>query len=378
MTTPYFDPWWRDPMFEGWRGEMEESFSLRMALRNHQRGLPSVTSGAFRGVGPTHGAIDAAMRKLGGVVLHEDGRDLTIQYLLPSGLVSVEFMGRCRHSSIMYVVWSDDLLRGMKSLRRRYRNPPRRGSMEVLVRGEGGRLTSKPLGIPSCPVERGNYPEDVLAQYDKACVELASSAPVGRLLLIAGEPGTGKTYLLRGIVSSVKAGAVVVVQPEDLASVSSPGLLSSMMELREERSKDGPLVMLCEDADVLLVKRKMDNMSCITALLNLCDGMIGEAIDIRVVATTNAKDIEIDAALRRPGRMIGYMKTRQLSAEQSLSVFRRLAPKPPTDLLVKASTLAEVYVLARDHGYAPPSAAVEDDAGEEAIGRRSRKRRWRH
>jgi SpoVK/Ycf46/Vps4 family AAA+-type ATPase len=81
--------------------------------------------------------------------------------------------------------------------------------------------------------------------------------------------------------------------------------------------------------------------------------MIGEALDVRIVATTNAKDISIDVALRRPGRMIGYMRTKALSEAQAAGVFRRLLPEVKLPEL-RGKTLADVYVAAREHGWTPP------------------------
>jgi chloramphenicol 3-O-phosphotransferase len=300
-------------------------------------------------------------------------------YLFDGGFASFEFEKRDDGSSEVWCRWASwdaSLTRGIRRLGRRFVSVSKRGQVEALVRDGGGGVTTRTLGIAAFPVERGNYQEEVLRDYDRACVELSSKTPSGRLLLIAGEPGTGKTYLLRGIVKEVSAAAFVIVQPDTLASLSGPGLLSSVMSLREDRSKDGPIVMLCEDADELLVTRKMDNMSAISALLNLCDGMIGEALDVRIVATTNAKDISIDVALRRPGRMIGYMRTKALSEAQAAGVFRRLLPEVKLPEL-RGKTLADVYVAAREHGWTPPRPS-EPSAFLDEDGPRFRHRRHRH
>ena len=362
--------WWRDPIVDRWEGALSDGgLSILVAIRNHELGLPAVTTSSWRGTGPSPVGVRRVVRGLGGSLVAKDLRDGMEVYLFDGGFASVEFEKREDGSSEVWCRWSSwdaSLTRGILRLGKRFVSVSKSGQVEALVRDGGGGVTTRTLGIAAFPVERGNYQEEVLRDYDRACVELSSKTPNGRLLLIAGEPGTGKTYLLRGLVKEVSASAFVIVQPDTLASLSGPGLLSSVMSLREDRSKDGPIVMLCEDADELLVTRKMDNMSAISAFLNLCDGMIGEALDVRIVATTNAKDISIDVALRRPGRMIGYMRTKALSEAQAASVFRRLMPEVKLPEL-RGKTLADVYVAAREHGWVPPRpsepSAFLDEAG---------------
>ena len=357
VDPPKLPDWWRDPLFASWTGDLD-CVAFRIALHCHELGEPPVETIDFGGVGPTKAEVLGVIRELGGqpILRTTDSRNVT--FLFDRAVVDVNFSKHddgSLHIGVGCTSWDEAVTAGMKSLKARCKTPAAGGQIEVLVRDSEGTIGARTLGIAAFPVERENYQEDVLRDYDRACAEIGSSTPVGRLLLIAGEPGTGKTYLLRGIVAGVRAGAFVILQPDALANMAGPGTLSSMVRLREEREASGPIVLLCEDADVLLVKRKMDNMSAIAALLNLCDGMIGEALDIRIVATTNAKDIEIDPAIRRPGRMIGYMKTKPLTAEHALAVFLRLVPTGPTCLQMKSMTLAEVYVLAREHGWRPPA-----------------------
>src|SRR5690606_15176095 len=87
-----------------------------------------------------------------------------------------------------------------------------------------------------------------------------------------------------------------------------------------------------------------DNMHNISALLNLTDGLWGAALDLRIVATTNAKSLEFDPAITRPGRMTVLETIGKLDNEHANAVYTRLTGKA-----IKGSgsyTLAEVYAAA--------------------------------
>ncbi len=89
-----------------------------------------------------------------------------------------------------------------------------------------------------------------------------------------------------------------------------------------------PTVLVIEDADHCLSPRDKDNLNAISALLNLSDGIIGSLLDLRVVATTNVKDEEIDPALFRKGRLSAHVNIKNLSEEQARKVWRNIGGPP--------------------------------------------------
>lgn len=94
-----------------------------------------------------------------------------------------------------------------------------------------------------------------------------------------------------------------------------------------QRDNECRLIILLEDADTLLVPRQADNMSDIQTVLNLSDGLLGEALDIRLIATTNAKRVDMDPALKRDGRLCCHIEVPDLSAEHANRVYSRLTQK---------------------------------------------------
>lgn len=198
------------------------------------------------------------------------------------------------------------------------------------------------------PLERGNYAPDVLDFYDKVCVELAAQTPCGRLVILDGPAGTGKTYLLRAFVERLtsKNLGFVYLPASMVATLDGPQMLS----LIEDSGGEGRKVFIIEDADDCLVNRSVGGMSHIRTLLNYCDGFLGAMLDICVIATTNSGYIgrtdKIDDALLRPGRLLARAAVRALAPDLAAARIATLvgggniAPDKPM-------TLAEIYQTAR-------------------------------
>jgi ATP-dependent 26S proteasome regulatory subunit len=107
--------------------------------------------------------------------------------------------------------------------------------------------------------------------------------------------------------------------------------------------------MIIEDGDACLVPRKSDNMSTISSLLNLSDGIMGSIIDIKMIISTNADIKEMDQAIMRPGRLCRNICVGPLPYEQANKIFIRLMNKDDSKLEYrKYYTLAEIYAKANN------------------------------
>lgn len=232
---------------------------------------------------------------------------------------------------------------------------PKKGFVFALALGMGGYQLSR-IGAAGTPLERDNYTPDVLKQYDHVVADLQADAPCGRLVIMSGVPGGGKTFIARALLADVPNAAFVVVPPHLVKDLGSPELIPALVQAKNH-GFDGPVVLVLEDADKVLVNRAAGDMAAISSLLNLGDGILGGVIDARILATTNASTLEMDPATRRPGRLCSYMNVGELEPAHANSILKRLTAK---DIPVnKKVTLAQVYYAARKHGWMPPPKTPE-------------------
>lgn len=205
----------------------------------------------------------------------------------------------------------------------------------------------QPIGKGGADMIPENYTPAVREAFKRISKELVDEVPRGRLSVISGPPGTGKTYLIRGLLRNVKSAVFVVVPQQALAALLDPSGMAALVEFRAQMEED-PIVLILEDADDALAPRREGDTSTISSLLNLGDGIIGSAIDVRVVATTNRDHQEFDAAILRPGRLSTHVVVGDLDSETATAVFKRLTDK--NDVL-PACSLATVYQKAYDAGW---------------------------
>lgn len=233
--------------------------------------------------------------------------------------------------------------------------PPTRPSVDTIyaiAQSQDGMYLSK-VGSIGLPLARQNYLPETLRELDHVIRDLLTSVPCGRLSILSGVPGTGKTFLVRALVNGTNAGATfVIIPPHMIHSLGDPHLVNLLIE-HKEKFKTKPMVLVLEDADSALVPRGTDNMHSISGLLNLSDGLLGRALDIRVIATTNAEIREMDEALTRPGRLCRHIVTAPLSRAQAQTLYNTLA-SGKEHTFTGPATLAEIYQAANsDVGETP-------------------------
>ncbi len=198
------------------------------------------------------------------------------------------------------------------------------------------------LSNPGQELETLNYAPAVIRSFEYLAKQLVSDKPKGRIGVLSGYPGTGKTYLLRAILNRyVENTDFVLLNTEQCINLGKN--LHKFMQMLASYSGNvkRKLVLIMEDADSAIAPRKAQNLSAIQSILNFGDGLMGEALDIRILVTTNIRTVEIDPAILRPGRLIVHLDVTSLDAQQANAVYHRLSGqngpyKTPT-------TIAQVY-----------------------------------
>jgi len=196
------------------------------------------------------------------------------------------------------------------------------------------------MGNAFSPLIRDNYHPEVIADVDHIIKSFQKDPPNGRIAILSGEPGTGKTHLIRGLLAEMDC--VFLIVPADLVSeLAKPAIVPLLLKIKQDHDK--PVVMIIEDGDICLVPRKNDNISITSALLNLSDGILGTLIDIKMIISTNAQIDNMDEAIMRPGRLCKYIHVGSLPYEQANRIYQRLNENQGILEYRKLYTLAEVY-----------------------------------
>ena len=234
-----------------------------------------------------------------------------------------------------------------------HKRPSEEGTVFAVVRTQCG-LGLHRVGTVQAPFLSMNYSKATVQSYRHVVECLSSPDPCGRLILFEGPPGTGKSYMIRALAGEVEA-TFVLVGASLVGEISGPEVLPVLLEAKGHASDNErrPVVLILEDADAALVRREQGDLCRISDVLNLGDGLLGELIDVRIVATSNAKHIALDPAVTRPGRMCRHVHIDALGAAAATALLDDLIGET-THAFTAPATLADVYRTARRDGWAPP------------------------
>lgn len=153
------------------------------------------------------------------------------------------------------------------------------------------------------------------------------------MILLHGEPGTGKTTYIKHLISRFKEKKFIFIQNDFVRELLKPSFIAFLLQ-----NKDA--ILIIEDAEKVVVARESSSdESVVSTLLQLTDGLFSDFLNIKIICTFNTNLERIDKALLRKGRMIAKYNFAPLTAEKTAVLTKKLGFEKVTGSL----TLADIF-----------------------------------
>jgi len=154
------------------------------------------------------------------------------------------------------------------------------------------------------------------------------------LYLLYGKPGTGKSTYIRHLIKECETEKrkFVYVPSKLFEDFTDPSILPFLLRNRG-------CVFIIEDCENLVTVDDGTRSEGITDLLNMTDGLLADALNIKIICTFNTDYSKIDEALLRPGRCRCKYEFTSLDKNKA----NKIAEKFGLNKVDKDVTLAELF-----------------------------------
>jgi DNA replication protein DnaC len=246
------------------------------------------------------------------------------------------------HSEINLVVYSNtdkveyqNFIDGLLSFSNKRKE--RSNNIALVISSRNGYETST-FELPKQKLDLElNYGKDFLPIHNKILTRLRKPKDKG-LVLLHGEPGTGKTHYLKYLASQIKDKRVLFIPPHLVDFITSPEMTPFLIQ-------NSNSILFIEDAEKVITDRNQNGSLGVSNILNLTDGILSDILNIQIVATFNMDKKKIDTALLRKGRLIAEHKFEKLSVIESNKLLKELNIDYITD---RPMPLTEIYNIGEE------------------------------
>jgi hypothetical protein len=210
----------------------------------------------------------------------------------------------------------------------------RKKSNISLVKSDMGHLDTEEYDLIVQPINlEMNYGKSFSKVHDVIINRLNKPNDKG-IILLHGDPGTGKTSYIKYLTTLIKDKDILFIPPSMAEMLSEPSIIPFLMDHKNS-------ILIIEDAERVIADREGNGSPAgVSNILNLTDGILGDCLNIQILATFNMKREKIDQALLRKGRLIAEHKFEKLNVDDTNRLLKFLKKDHEVN---ESMSLADIY-----------------------------------
>ncbi len=225
-----------------------------------------------------------------------------------------------------------EFINAITQLNNQYKERQRRQPLEInLIIQNKNSLDLKAMEIKRNKLNLDLFYEDEFKQTDELIIKRLNKKNDKGIVLLHGLPGSGKTTYLRYLIGKIKK-RVLFLSPSVAGNLMNPDFIELLI--------DNPnTVLIIEDAENIILDRKISSNASVSNLLNISDGLLADFLNVQIICTFNNSLILVDSALMRKGRLIAKYEFGKLSVAKAQQLSNHFGFK---NIITKPMTIAEI------------------------------------